>query len=227
MGSSSNLPNPPPGWTYVFTMQVYLHIPTGTQIAEELVRDYGFPPIPLHSADAIRRWYFAEIKKAQISGKISPNQPPRFVPSQSSKTVQTPMHQFYTHHYLTSKSAWILNPEQANQPIELLLCVESFIVRTPGYQISVDSLEWLHCRTSKDSVWRSCSLVKSPQPIKLWEKDFIVTQITPPGSDPISEVACGCKLRIVGPIRPGEVPPVRWEDLGIKDVPFFSLSEMR
>src|SRR6267142_2128550 len=226
MGSSLNPHNWTVDWQQNIMTNTFVHIPTGVEVTQEMILDYGFPdPQYCRSAIAIRQWYFAKMTNARIAGTLRPHSQVTNLPGTQHSSFQN--QQRFMNHYLTSKLAWYLYPDAPTQPIELLLCVESFIVRIPKYQIFVDSLEWLHCRTSKDSVWLSCSLVKSPVPIRLWEKDFILIQITPPGSDPISEVACGCKLKIVGPIVPGEVPQGRWEDLAIRDVPFFSISEMR
>src|SRR6266404_1360079 len=231
MSSPSRVyPNCPRDWYYNVITNDFTHAPTGVIITEEMVYDYGFPdPQYCRSAIAIRQWYFAKMTNARIAGQAPPGPMPNF--SWSPKAPAQPQ-VFYqqAQQQLRQKIQQLSNwwEEQVEkEPIELLLCVESFIVRIPKYQISVVSLEWLHCRTSKDSVWLSCSLVKSPVPISLWEKDFIVIQITPPGLDPINEVACGCKLKIVGPIVLGEAPQVRLEDLAIRDVPFFSISEMR
>src|SRR6266404_1198575 len=211
-------------WKRDFLTSSYTHITTGVQVTEEMVIEHGLPPRDLQTELEIRTWYFNEMTKVRTKTAMS-----QIMQQQARLHAQYLQRQqiAFRHLYQTGTVSCPSPYHDPTEPIELLLCVESFIVRIPKYQISVASLEWLHCRTSKDSVWLSCSLVKSPQPIKLWEKDFIVIQITPPGLDPINEVACGCKLKIVGPIVLGEAPQVRLEDLAIRDVPFFSISEMR
>lgn len=128
--------------------------------------------------------------------------------------------QSYMNQYM---GQWDPEPE----PTELLLCVASYTDRIPASLTYTVSLEWLRCRTSKDSVWHSCSLVKSPQLIKLWEKDFILTQTILPGSDPINEVAIGCRLNSQGRSRlDGAFQVV----LGVSEdavAPFFNISEMQ
>jgi hypothetical protein len=111
--------------------------------------------------------------------------------------------------------------------IELLLSVASYTAHIPASVIYTVSLEWLRCRTTKDSDWRSCSLVKSPQHIKLWEKDFILTQITPHGFGLIKEVKIGCKLNSPAPFPRNGAFRVLSEVLEAEDVQFFNISEMR
>jgi len=300
----------PPGWTRNFITQTYTHAATGVEITQEMVDDYGFPPMIHTTAVAIRQWYFSEMTKARIAGTFRQSQTPSqmrtpSVPPSIQQAAQkhwdyNSLADMFTHkvsgrkvlmgavrthgpsalqstpleeaefelaeaqkgmypqtviNHLKQKvamlqmqqaqkqaqTAWYLPPKNRRYTTyqvddildppslqaELLLCVASSTAHIPASAIYTVSLEWLRCRTSKDSVWLLCSLIQSPRLIKLWGKDFILIQITPPGSDPISEVACGCKLKIVGPIVPGEVPQVRWEDLAIRDVPFFSISEMR
>jgi len=112
-------------------------------------------------------------------------------------------------------------------PLELLLCVASYTDRIPASVTYTVSLEWLRCRTSKDSDWHSCSLVKSGQHIRLWEKDFILTQITPPGLEAINEVVIGCRLNSQGHSRLDGVFQVRLADSEDADAQFLCMSDLR
>lgn len=237
MAYSSNPQNAPLGWVSDYMTMTFTHRKTKIKVTWRMVQDHGFPPPDIMEAAEVEPrivdyWYEREeakqgmniLRMNQLDAMIRITLQALLVRKTSTMSWHTGTRFPQSLDDLTDLLQKSLKPKV---PTELLLCVESFIVRIPKYQISVVSLEWLHCRTSKDSDWLSCSLVKSPQPIKLWEKDFIVTQIIPPGFDPINEVACGCKLKIVGPIVPNEVPPVRLEDLAVRDVPFFSISEMR
>src|SRR6267142_3971461 len=140
MGSSLNPHNWTPDWQLNIVTYIFVHLPTGVEVTEEMAVDYGFPdPQYCRSAIAIRQWYFAKIRNARIAGQAPSGPMPNF--SWSPKTpvqpqvfyqqMQVPQNQQYMNRYLTSKSAWYLCPEPPHQPIELLLCVESFIVRIP------------------------------------------------------------------------------------------------
>jgi hypothetical protein len=130
------------------------------------------------------------------------------------------------HHYDWLKSDdWI--DEFPPKPTELLLSVASYTDRIPASVTYTVSLEWLRCRISKDSDWLSCSPVKSPQHIKLWEKDFILIQTTLPGSEVIKEVKIGFRLNKVGTTRHVLEPLPQYPGLVVGDVPFLCISDLK
>src|SRR5215469_11740645 len=110
---------------------------------------------------------------------------------------------------------------------ELLVCVEFYTDHTPKLRIYVDSLVWLQYQTSKDLVWHSFLPTQSPQPIKLWGKDFILIQITQHGSDPINALRLGCRLSRQGNTAQGEAPRVPYPDSEIKNVRFLCISDLQ
>jgi hypothetical protein len=200
-------------WQRNFITNSYTHITTGVQISQEMVLGYGFPPANLQTELEIRTWYF---NQAFSLGDTLNNR------TAAAMNVQLTANQMRMMYY-----SWEHLDENLGEPIELLLCVASCTDHIPASVTYTVSLEWLRCRTSKDLDWLSCSLVKSPQHIKLWEKDFILTQIIPPGSGPIREVICGCRLKTLASSPLEEVFQVRLVDSEDEGALFFVTSEMR
>jgi len=195
-----------------------------------MVYDYGFPdPQYCRSAIAIRQWYFAKMTNARIAGQAPPGPMPNF--SWSPKAPAQPQ-VFYqqAQQQLRQKIQQLSNwwEEQVEkEPIELLLCVESFTDRIRKYPTSWGSPEWLLYQISKDSDLLLSLQIQSLRPIELWGKDYIVIQTTQPGSEVISVARIGCRLRRPGTFLHQEEKHLQWVDLGTEDALCFNLSEVR
>src|SRR6266403_1051402 len=87
---------------------------------------------------------------------------------------------------------------EMNHKVDLLLSVASYIAHTHESPTLADLLAWSHYQISKDSDLLLSLQIQSLRPIELWGKGYIAIQTIQPGSDPISVVRIGCRLR-----RPG------------------------
>lgn len=169
--------------------------------------------------DALRRLLHQQ-QQAQSRQATAMNQMKQ---AQAQQMAQ--MKQALSDQMKSGQSFWGLGGQAI--PTELLLSVAYFTDRIPASVTYTVSLEWLRCRISKDSDWLSCSPVKSPQHIKLWEKDFILIQTTLPGSEVIKEVKIGFRLNKVGTTRHVLEPLPQYPGLVVGDVPFLCISDLK